>query len=125
MLKCRYSNDVDEIANARNGDVIAYASALAMVRRLHRAFAGSDVERLGGLRPIAIQQARRSASSRAFNMTRPRYAGRDPDDAPRRHGVTLLGPRNAGATVQVAGERPNHDAKMTDRGASLRSARTW
>jgi hypothetical protein len=58
MLKCRYSNDVVEIANARNGDVIAYASALAMVRRLHRAFAGSQVDRLGGLRPVATQQAR-------------------------------------------------------------------
>ena len=32
LLRCRYSSDMEEIANARHGDVIAYASALAMVR---------------------------------------------------------------------------------------------
>ena len=57
-IRCRYSNDVVEIANARHGDVIAYASALAMVRRLHRAFLGSEVDKLGGLRRIAEMQAR-------------------------------------------------------------------
>lgn len=61
-IKCRYSNDVEEIARARHGDVIAYASALAMVRRLHRAFLGSDVDRIGGLRPLAAAQARSLAT---------------------------------------------------------------
>jgi hypothetical protein len=37
--------------------VIAYASGLAMVRRLRRAFAGSEVDRLGGLRPVVAWQA--------------------------------------------------------------------
>ena len=57
-IHCRYSADVEQIAEARRGDVIAYASGLAMVRRLHRAFLGSDVDRLGGLRPMAALQAR-------------------------------------------------------------------
>jgi len=57
-LPCRYSSDVAEIAESRHGDVIAYASALAMVRRLDRAFAGSQVDRLGGLRPVVAWQAR-------------------------------------------------------------------
>jgi hypothetical protein len=57
-IHCRYSADIEQIAEARRGDVIAYASALAMVRRLHRAFLGSDVDRLGGLRPMAALQAR-------------------------------------------------------------------
>jgi len=57
-IRCRYSNDVQSIANARHGDVIAYASALAMVRRLHRAFLGSQVDQLGGLRPVVAWQAR-------------------------------------------------------------------
>ncbi|MFO0761966.1 MAG: hypothetical protein U0359_36335, partial [Byssovorax sp.] len=58
LLVCHYSADVEEIAEARHGDVIAYASALAMVRRLHRAFLGSEVDRLGGLRPMVQMQAR-------------------------------------------------------------------
>ena len=57
-LRCRYSADVEEIANARHGDVIAYASGLAMVRRLHRAFLGGRVERLGGIRQLVGLQAR-------------------------------------------------------------------
>jgi hypothetical protein len=56
-IRCRYSADVEEIARARNGDVIAYASALAMVRRLHRAFLGSQVDRIGGVRRLANLQA--------------------------------------------------------------------
>jgi hypothetical protein len=58
VLKARYSAEVAEIASARHGDVIAYASALAMVRRLDRAFAGSSIDRLGGLRPVVAWQAR-------------------------------------------------------------------
>jgi hypothetical protein len=56
-LRCRYSADVEEIARARHGDVLAYASALAMVRRIHRAFLGSEVDRLGGVRRLAALQA--------------------------------------------------------------------
>jgi hypothetical protein len=62
VIRCRYSNDVVRIANARHGDVIAYASALAMVRRLHRAFTGSQVDRVGGLRPVVAWQARSLAA---------------------------------------------------------------
>lgn len=57
-LRCMYSADVEEIADARHGDVIAYASALAMVRRLHRAFLGNEGDRLGGVRRIAALQAK-------------------------------------------------------------------
>jgi hypothetical protein len=57
-LRCRYSNDVAQIASMRHGDVIAYASALAMVRRLDRAFMGRQIDRLGGLRPLVAWQAR-------------------------------------------------------------------
>jgi hypothetical protein len=64
-IHCRYSADVQEIAEARHGDVIAYASALAMVRRLHRAFLGSEVDKLGGVRRlVAIQAQSLAAMSR-------------------------------------------------------------
>jgi hypothetical protein len=56
-LRCRYSNDVEQISRARHGDVIAYASSLAMVRRLHRAFLGSELDRPGGMRRLANMQA--------------------------------------------------------------------
>jgi hypothetical protein len=56
-IRCRYSDDVEEISRARHGDVIAYASALAMVRRLHRAFLGSELDRPGGVRRLATMQA--------------------------------------------------------------------
>jgi len=56
-IRCRYSDDVERISRARNGDVIAYASALAMVRRLHRAFLGSETDRPGGMRHLAEMQA--------------------------------------------------------------------
>jgi hypothetical protein len=53
----KYADDVERIASARHGDVIAYASALAMVRRLGRVFQGSRVDQLGGLRPVVAMQA--------------------------------------------------------------------
>ena len=56
-IRGRYSNDIERIAKSRHGDVIAYASALAMVRRLHRAFAGSMVDQVGGLRTMVAWQA--------------------------------------------------------------------
>lgn len=52
-----YDDDVERIARARHGDVIAYASALSMVRRLGRIFQGSRAESLGGLRPVVTMQA--------------------------------------------------------------------
>jgi hypothetical protein len=53
----RYEDDVERIARARHGDVIAYASALSMVRRLGRIFQGTHTDRLGGLRPVVTLQA--------------------------------------------------------------------
>jgi hypothetical protein len=58
VIECEYSSEVERIATRRHGDVIAYASGLAMVRRLDRAFAGSRTERVGGLRPVVAWQAR-------------------------------------------------------------------
>jgi hypothetical protein len=52
-----YSDDIVQIAGQRHGDVIAYASALAMVRRLERAFLGRRAANLAGLRPIVRAQA--------------------------------------------------------------------
>ncbi|WP_281327458.1 vWA domain-containing protein [Polyangium sp. 6x1] len=56
-IDARYEDDVERIASARHGDVIAYASALAMVRRLGRIFQGSRFDDLGGLRPVVTLQA--------------------------------------------------------------------
>jgi len=56
-IEARYDDDVERIASARHGDVIAYASALAMVRRLGRIFQGSRFDDLGGLRPVVTLQA--------------------------------------------------------------------
>ena len=52
-----YSDRIEQIAEQRAGDVIAYASALAMVRRLERAFLGSAIDQLGGLRGVVRWQA--------------------------------------------------------------------
>lgn len=52
-----YSDDLERVANQRAGDVLAYASALAMVRRLERAFVGKPVDELGGLRGLVAWQA--------------------------------------------------------------------
>jgi hypothetical protein len=56
-LAFRYSEQITTIADSRHGDVIAYASGLAMVRRLERAFAGNAFDRLGGLRGWVRWQA--------------------------------------------------------------------
>ena len=50
-LRCIYDNDIERIAESRNGDVIAYASALATVARLDAAFTGQGAR--GDLRPVA------------------------------------------------------------------------
>lgn len=57
-VPCVYEDDIEAIAKSRHGDVIAYASALATLRRLDRAFVGDDVDRAGGLRRIAEMHAR-------------------------------------------------------------------
>ncbi|GAC1352840.1 MAG: hypothetical protein NVSMB1_19770 [Polyangiales bacterium] len=48
-----YDDDIERIAESRNGDVIAYASALATLHRLNAAFVGEGVTRVGGLRKLA------------------------------------------------------------------------
>jgi hypothetical protein len=57
-VPCVYDDDIERIAKSRHGDVIAYASAMATLRRLDRAFVGEDVTRIGGLRKIAELHAR-------------------------------------------------------------------
>ena len=52
-IHCVYDDDLERIAQSRNGDVIAYASALATLKRLEAAFVGPDVERAGGVWQIA------------------------------------------------------------------------
>jgi hypothetical protein len=52
-VPCIYDDDIERIAKSRHGDVIAYASAMATLRRLDAAFVGDDVSRSGGLRRIA------------------------------------------------------------------------
>ncbi|GAC1562362.1 MAG: hypothetical protein NVS3B10_19730 [Polyangiales bacterium] len=52
-VPCVYDDDIERIAKSRHGDVIAYASAMATLRRLDAAFIGDDVGKAGGLRRIA------------------------------------------------------------------------
>jgi hypothetical protein len=61
-LHAVFDNDIERIAESRNGDVIAYASALATMNRLHAAFVGDGVERAGGLLPLAQLQAKSLAA---------------------------------------------------------------
>ena len=56
-VPCVYDDDIERIAKSRHGDVIAYASALATLRRLDEAFVGGSVERTGGLRRLAEMHA--------------------------------------------------------------------
>jgi hypothetical protein len=60
-LPCTYDDDIARIAESRHGDVIAYASALATMKRLGAAFTGDGVIRAGGLRAIAQMHARSMA----------------------------------------------------------------
>jgi hypothetical protein len=55
-VPCLYDDNIERIANSRHGDVIAYASALATLRRLDAAFTGDNVDKAGGLRRIAQAQ---------------------------------------------------------------------
>ena len=52
-IPCTYDDDIERIANSRHGDVIAYASALATLRRLDDAFVGVGVKNAGGLLALA------------------------------------------------------------------------
>lgn len=56
-----YDEDLQRIAESRNGDVIAFASALATLKRLDRAFVGEGVDRVGGLRALATLHAKSMA----------------------------------------------------------------
>ena len=56
-VPCIYDDDIERIAKSRHGDVIAYASALATLRRLDEAFVGDGVSRAGGLQRIAEAHA--------------------------------------------------------------------
>jgi hypothetical protein len=56
-LPCVYDDDIERIARSRHGDVIAYASAMATLRRLDAAFVGDDVDKRGGLRRLAEMHA--------------------------------------------------------------------
>jgi hypothetical protein len=60
-ISMRFSSDVEALASKRHGDVIAYASALAMVRRLDRAFlrgSATEPSETADLRTMALWQAR-------------------------------------------------------------------
>ena len=60
-VPCLYDDDIERIAESRHGDVIAYASALATLKRLDAAFAGEGVIHAGGLRRLAQLHARSMA----------------------------------------------------------------
>ena len=53
VIPCIYDDDIERIAKSRNGDVIAYASALATLKRLDAAFVGEGVDKVEGLAQIA------------------------------------------------------------------------
>jgi len=57
-IPCVYDDDIERIAQSRFGDVIAYASALATLKRLDAAFVGDDVDRAGGIWTIARMHAK-------------------------------------------------------------------
>lgn len=57
-IPCTYDDDIERIAVSRHGDVIAYASALATLRRLDAAFVGDGVQNAGGLLRLARLHAR-------------------------------------------------------------------
>jgi len=57
-VPCVYDDDIERIAQSRHGDVIAYASAMATLKRLDRAFIGDDISKAGGLRKVAELHAK-------------------------------------------------------------------
>jgi hypothetical protein len=76
-VPCIYDDDIERIADSRHGDVIAYASALAAMRRLDAAFAGEGTIRAGGLRALAQLHAR---SMSAFAADTKDFAAREQAD---------------------------------------------
>ncbi|HQY59943.1 MAG: VWA domain-containing protein [Myxococcales bacterium] len=73
-LPCVYDDNLERIAKSRNGDVIAYASAMATLKRLDAAFVGSSVQSIpGGLRALAELHAR-SMAALARDMKDPAIA---------------------------------------------------
>ena len=56
-VPCIYDDDIERIAKSRHGDVIAYSSAMATLRRLDAAFIGDDLGKVGGLRRLAEAHA--------------------------------------------------------------------
>ncbi len=76
-VPCMYDDDIERIAESRHGDVIAYASALAALKRLDAAFAGDGVIRTGGLRKLAQLHAR---SMSAFANDSKDFAAREQAD---------------------------------------------
>lgn len=56
-VPCIYDDDIERIARSRHGDVIAYASAMATLRRLDQAFVGDDARKRAGLRKLAEAHA--------------------------------------------------------------------
>ena len=60
-IPCTYDDDIERIAESRYGDVIAYASALATLKRLDAAFVGDDVQRAGGIWKLAWMHAQSMA----------------------------------------------------------------
>lgn len=71
-LPCVYDDDIERIAKSRHGDVIAYSSALATLKRLDAAFIGEGVDRAGGLTAIAKMHAQ-SMALLARDMKDPAY----------------------------------------------------
>jgi hypothetical protein len=52
-VPCVYDDDLERIAKSRHGDVIAYSSAMATLKRLDHAFVSDAIGRSGGLRRLA------------------------------------------------------------------------
>jgi hypothetical protein len=71
-IPCVYDDDIERIAQSRHGDVIAYSSALATLKRLDAAFIGDGVDRAGGLVSVAKMHAQ-SMMLLARDMKDPAY----------------------------------------------------
>jgi hypothetical protein len=74
-VPCTYDDNVERLAESRNGDVIAYASALATLARLDAAFIGGTGCDANGLLPLARMHAR-SLALLARDMRDPAAAER-------------------------------------------------
>jgi hypothetical protein len=61
-----FDDDLERIADSRHGDVIAYASALATMDRLHEAFIGAAKDKKGLLQLAQLQVKSLSALAKDF-----------------------------------------------------------